>query len=71
MRAELPIVTRRDLLGAECLLCEGTYKEAWLLTALGEVLSCDTCGCVIERFLTKREMLEVQVAHLELGDNHE
>lgn len=57
---EIPIVTRRDMLGESCLLCEeGRYR---LNRFSDDVVVCTACECesAVDRWLTKREILQVQ-----------
>jgi hypothetical protein len=59
---DLPIVTRRDLLGEDCLFCEGgRYREDRFSIFSDDNVECTLCGAVIHRFLTKREVMQVQV----------
>jgi hypothetical protein len=62
MMIDLPIVTRRDMLGESCLNCvDGAYRpEFWSVGLQCEYVSCPSCGSAIYRWLSKREVLQLR-----------
>ncbi len=52
-------IYRRDVLGYTCVRCEA---DSYIEVADSEDVSCPTCGDVVHRWSTKKEMMSHEIA---------